>query len=672
MRCVGREGRETRIKPFSSCPVDKRSHRVLKLATLIGLIGLVGVNHAGAVHTEPAGVATSNFELRGYYHQAREKLRQGQLRSFRQLAAKLDDYPLRPYLDYYYLRNRLSTASSKEVLAFASANVDMPVTALLYKRWLKELGKKRQWRTLRDNYRPSSDASVRCYHLRALYATGSKQQALDETTAIWLQPVSQPKACDPLFEVWRKTPRFTQDVVWQRFESAIIANERTLARYLARFLTGTSKIAADAYYNVHAYPSRITRTRQYRTDNVKFRSLIAHALVRLAAKDPDKANQAWHSYRVSHDFESFTIERISAAIAVNQAAEGRFPAVQARAVFTNPGVIEDLANAAIEAQNWPEASVWIERLPNDIKGKLQWQYWLARAFVETGREAGQADEIFRKVAKQRHYYGFLAARQLGIPGQMNGAESHATGVELAQIQRIPGLQRSIELFAVGDDLNGRREWYHVLNKLSQAQQVLAAELAQQLGLISMGIRTANIAEATDHLHLRFPIAYEPQFRRAGSVAALPVPLLIAIARQESALEANARSSADARGLMQLLPSTARIVARRARKPAPSANQLFDPGTNISLGSYHLAWLMARYEGQTPLAIAAYNAGEHRVDRWIKKAEGVPMDVWVEQIPFRETRNYVKNVLAFRHVYAQKLAMPAPLLYANEQVVRVPR
>lgn len=669
MRCIGREGWESRIKPFSLLPGPQKGRRYahLGLAILLGMSGISGLLYPGAVRA-----TISNFELRDYYQQARDKLRQGQLRSFRQLAAKLDDYALRPYLDYYYLRNRLSTATSKEVLAFAAANADLPITPLLYKRWLAELGKKRQWQTLRDNYRPSTDVRVRCYHLRSMYATGAQQQALDETTEIWLQPISQPKACDPLFEVWRKTPRFTQDVVWQRFEAAILANERTLARYLVRFLTGANRKAADAFYTVHAHPTRITRTRQYKTDNTRFRSLIAHGLIRLATKEPDKAEKAWQSYRASHDFEPYTRQRINASIAVNQAMAGRFPTPQERAALTTPGVIEDLATAAIEAQNWTQASIWIERLPSDIKSKLKWQYWLARAFVETGNEVNQAEMMYRNVARHRHYYGFLAARQLGIPGRMNGAVGRASSVELAHIRRIPGLRRAIELFAVGDDLNGRREWYKVLTTLAQEDQILAAELAQQLGLIAMAIRTANIAEATDHLHLRFPLAYEPQFRRASNVAALPLPLLIAIARQESALQANARSPAGALGLMQLMPSTARIVARRARKPAPSTNQLFDPGTNIGLGSYHLAWLMERYEGQSPLAIAAYNAGEHRVDRWIKEAEGMPMDVWVEQIPFRETRNYVKNVLAFRHVYGEKLAMPAPLLSANEQVVRLPR
>ena len=137
------------------------------------------------------------------------------------------------------------------------------------------------------------------------------------------------------------------------------------------------------------------------------------------------------------------------------------------------------------------------------------------------------------------------------------------------------------------------------------------------------------------------------------------------------MQPNARSSANARGLMQLLPTTAELVARRASMSKPSADDLYDPGTNIALGSYHLAWLVDRFDGQVPLAVAAYNAGEHRVDRWLKETDGLPMDQWIETIPFTETRNYVKNVLAFRHVYAHKLAVPTPMLSNTEQVVSTP-
>jgi soluble lytic murein transglycosylase len=621
-------------------------------------------------YSTSAIASSSEFQQRNAYLNARALLRQGALKEFRAAATELDDYVLRPYLDYDYVRNRLSNLPPREVLRFLEKNPELPVTPLLRKRWLRELGRSRQWQTLRKHYQPTTDAEIHCYYLRALYGTGDQASALDQTTAVWLQPSSQPKSCDPLFEVWRQTPRFTQVVVWQRFSAALEADEPTLARYLIRYLSGDNKTLAETFHQVHTRPDRITRSSQYQTDNDVMRTIIAHGITRLARRDSTKAAKAWRQYRKTHAFDSTTAARLDGIVAVAQAEEeSLFPDSELRTRLTQPDGLEALANAGVKAQEWREARYWIEQLPADIKQKAQWRYWLARSHEALDGPTEVSDHHYRTLAAERQYYGFLASRRLGLPGQMNAQPGNPlTAVDLLQARRHPGITRSIELFAVNDEINGRREWYHALQTMTPEQQVLCAELAQHLGLIRLAIRTANIAEANDHLHLRFPVAYEPQFRQAGMKTNVEVPLLMAIARQESALEAQARSSADARGLMQLLPSTARVVARRAGQRTPETSDLYDPGTNIALGSYHLAWLLERYDGQTPLAIAAYNAGEHRVDRWIRQADGLPMDVWIERIPFRETRNYVKNVLAFRHVYGHELDLPTPILNPQEQQV----
>jgi soluble lytic murein transglycosylase len=193
-------------------------------------------------------------------------------------------------------------------------------------------------------------------------------------------------------------------------------------------------------------------------------------------------------------------------------------------------------------------------------------------------------------------------------------------------------------------------------------------LAQNIGDLSLAIRSANLAEAMDDLVLRFPIAFSADFNSAAHKQDIAPALLRAVARQESAYQTNARSPVGARGLMQLMPATAKLVTKRARLPSSYTNELNDPKVNIQLGSYHLAWLIERFDGQRPLAIAAYNAGEHRVDRWIKNKTLTPTDVWIETIPFRETRNYVKNVLAFAFVYNQLLDTPTAILSPKEQTI----
>ena len=611
------------------------------------------------------------FAARAKFRDSRAKLRAGQRINIDKARAELGDYILAPYLTYYYLNDRISSAGQRQILEFFRENPSLPATPILKRRWLKSLGARRQWRTLLQHYEPSSDAALRCYHLRALYNTGDKSSALSQTADIWVQPSSQPKACDPLFEVWQQTAYFNEEVAWQRLSAAIGANQRNLASYLTRFFSGENKRAADAYYRVHVGPTRIARTQDYQTDTPKTRQLIAHGIARLAKRDANLANQAWAKYRRTHEFSPAVTRYTSDLVAIELAEDEKsFPRKAERKHIVAPDTIEAIANAAVENQIWDEARYWIERLPLDIGSKSQWQYWRARAIQQIEPDAEEVVALaYRKIAAERHYYGFLAAQRLGIPGSMNETIIEPSSLEINKIRNTPHLARSIELYAIGDEINARREWFRALTDMTQQQQIVAAQLARNLGLTTMAIRTANIADARNHLNLRFPIAHESEFRRANLNTQLPVSFMLAIARQESAMEAKARSSADARGLMQLLPSTARLVARRAKQKTPQTADLYDPGTNIALGSYHLAWLMQRYDQQSPIAIAAYNAGEHRADRWIKEAKDMPMDVWIERIPFRETRNYVKNVLAFRHVYANRIGAPLPLLGSSEQRVR---
>ena len=165
--------------------------------------------------------------------------------------------------------------------------------------------------------------------------------------------------------------------------------------------------------------------------------------------------------------------------------------------------------------------------------------------------------------------------------------------------------------------------------------------------------------------------HQPLFGQASHATTVPLPLLLAFARQESAFEAGARSSANARGVLQMLTSTARLAAKRAGLPAPTANGLYDPAINIPLGASHIAWLLRRFDDVLPFAAAGYNAGEHRVDRWIRERAGLSLDVWIDAIPYRETRNYVHNVLAFNQIYAARFGDETPML-PNIDLVVTPR
>jgi soluble lytic murein transglycosylase len=617
----------------------------------------------GALVIAPELLGLSLYEQRASYKKALDYLTAGRMDDFHALRDSLGDYPLQPYLDYYELQSRISSAAAETVMAFRTRYADLPVADIIYARWLRRLGQQRRWETFLNHYEPSSSAELKCYHLRALFGTGNEKAALNQVDELWLVATSQPKACDPLFETWIDRGHLTESMVWQRLGLALDANSRTLARYLQRFFkTPSVRTWAQSYYNVHVSPSAITQVSRFSADNRYSREVIAHGLARLASRDPQAASRAWLSYQDSHDFSAGASRAVEAALLVGLAREGTFPEHEPP---PDGMPVTELALAALVGESWSDLSFWIEQMPASDREERRWQYWLARALNETTASSRRAQLTYAALAENRDYYGFLAAERLGRPIRLNDQPSSASPIEINRLRNLPGVLRATELYAVGDRVNARREWYRLLPRLSQRDKAIAATLATRIGWTSQAIRTANAASLNDALDLRFPEPYTDVFQRVSHVTTVPDDFLLAIARQESLFDPRARSPANARGLMQLIHPTAERVARRVGITEPSTSDLYDPALNIELAGHHLAALLVRYDGRRPLAAAAYNAGEHRVDRWIRDVPGQWMDVWIESIPFRETRNYVKNVMAFTQVYGQRRGSPRPMLEAHE-------
>lgn len=626
----------------------------------------------------PSGATAElpRYEQRSLYKRALSALEAGRTSEYRQARAALDGYVLQPYLDYHELRRSLSTLSSAQMQRFLAAHGDLPVAELLYRRWLKNLGQRRDWRRLLAEDIPTGDAELDCYRLRAELAQGLEGEARRRVFAavppLWRVGRSQPKACDPLFDTWIAAGQLTPELAWERLRLSLAANERTLARYLLRFFDGYDRTLAEAFISVHVSPEGIDRQSALKQDGARTREVLLHGIERLAGRDPGAARAAWARIDRRYDFSPTDRNRVQEALLPALAAAGEFP--DRVPTGASAATLAGVAQAAVEQQRWPLVREWLAALPAEAAGDPRWRYWHGRAVVETGGTPGTATAAhplsdFQCLATERHYYGFLAAEQLGLAMQLEWVPRTDTGLELKQLERIPAVARALELYAVDDLLNARREWYALLPTLDADEQRRAAELALRIGWVDRAVHTANSAGLHDDLALRFPLAYRDAFQRVSHATTVPHALLIAIARQESAFDPRARSSANARGLMQLLPSTATLVARRARLPEPDTAALYDPTTNTELGGHHLAWLLDEFSGSRPLAAAAYNAGERRVERWIRDHSGEPMDVWIETIPFRETRNYVKNVLAFAQVYGQLLGTPRPMLEAHE--TRVP-
>jgi soluble lytic murein transglycosylase len=234
--------------------------------------------------------ALSLYEQRAAYKRALDHLTAGRMEDFANLRDSLSDYPLQPYLDYYALQSRISSAATDTVVGFRSQHADLPVADIIFYRWLRRLGQQRRWETFLNHYEPSTDAELKCYHLRALFGSGGEKEAMDQVADLWLVAKSQPKACDALFDIWIDRGRLTESMVWERLGLALDANSRTLARYLQRFFkTPSVRAWAESYYDVHVTPSSIAQVERFTTDTRYSREVIAHGLTRLAGRDPDAA-----------------------------------------------------------------------------------------------------------------------------------------------------------------------------------------------------------------------------------------------------------------------------------------------------------------------------------------------------------------------------------------------
>ncbi|MFZ0549473.1 MAG: transglycosylase SLT domain-containing protein, partial [Steroidobacteraceae bacterium] len=286
----------------------------------------------------------------------------------------------------------------------------------------------------------------------------------------------------------------------------------------------------------------------------------------------------------------------------------------------------------------------------------RWRYWRARVLAAVAGEPAAAP-LFAALARLRDYYGYLAADQLELPYDLQAHPTPANSPIQAALAATPGLIRAHELFECGLTDSADFEWAVALRGVTNAQRIQAAQVAEDWGWYAQAIAQLGQADDLDDVALRYPQAYPDLVKRASALTDVPADWLLAVMRQESLFRVDAVSRANAQGLMQLLPTTASAVARRWHVAFHSADGLFDPATAVTLGSAHLRDLLDQYDGALVLALAAYNAGTAPVARW-RPVQSMEADIWIENVPYGETRDYVERIL--EHIVAFRWARGAPL------------
>lgn len=605
--------------------------------------------------------ATSNLEQqRKDFLEARKAVKQGALTRYRKLIKKLDDYPLRGYLEYEFLKRRLSKQSVERVHKFFVDNADSPIHDRLRGKWLRTLVKQGRWTQYVNDYQDLNSPKLACYYARALQKIGHKDAANKTIEYLWLSGKSQPRACDAVFNSWRASGQASPEIIWQRIRLAMHKRRPNLARYLAKFLGPTERSWVERWYKMYRRPAKMLNHQDFRKDTPLIREIVLHGVERLARIDATEAAKRWHGIRTRYSFTADDIGKVERRIGLSAATQGLSEALllltRVDASWSDETVQQWRVRSALAAGNWNAVLHSVDALPESIRDDSGWQYWRARALDELGYKK-HANEILSVLATRHHYHGQLAADRLGLPYSLDGTPLVVSEQDIQLLRTIPGIKRAEELFDLKLTLDARREWQRSIDVLNPRQLEIAAALASSWGWHDRAVLTIGRTGSLDDLKLRFPIVYEKQVTRHAKENHIEPAWVFGVLRQESAYMTDARSHAGAMGLMQLMPRTARMEARKLRLPLRGRYALLNVDKNIRLGTAHLKRVLDINKGHHVLATASYNAGVQRVRSWLPKSGNIPADIWIETLPFNETRNYIKKVIATTAIFEKHLGQP---------------
>ncbi|MFM2478959.1 transglycosylase SLT domain-containing protein [Celerinatantimonas sp. MCCC 1A17872] len=603
-------------------------------------------------------------QQRQLYQQARSAQQQGNWRESRQLMGQLKDYPLYSYLRFYDLLAHLDIEHYQQIKDFRARYRQLPITDILERRYMFVLAREHHWSKLLDFFdQEPNTPSLQCSYFYAHYKLGHKSLAMKGAKKLWLYGHSRPKSCDPLFAALSRSKHLTAEMVWQRYLLAYESYQGRLQSYLEQRLTGKYRAAAKILKRDDASPEKLLH--QSAKLSSLHRQSLRLVLMRLTWQQPRLAIEIYNRYKSAlkikgRDDRTLIVQLVRSVI--------RYPesnllewADKQLSQHRDLTTLERRIRLALAQQNWTDVAKFLSWLPKGTYHKDVWQYWQARVDEKQGK-AEMAKQIFTDLTKQRSYYGFLSAQRLGINYHFNRAILPANMPNDALDN--PMWRQVRELMVQHDYRQAYRLW-RVFLTLHSDQQLRWGVEAMQNDWPQLAVYSTIHARAWDMLDLRFPFAYQDIFTQQAQRFSIDPLLTMALARQESGFYRYAHSHVGARGLMQITTATAHHLLAKQGKKLSSTAQLYDPKLNIELGSFYLSKLLERYQGNRFVAMAAYNAGPSRIDQWFDRFGSLPADIWIEVIPFNETRRYVKNILSFQLIYAHNSGQQQALIKEHE-------
>jgi soluble lytic murein transglycosylase len=595
-------------------------------------------------------------EQRQSFFKAEKMLKKGNDAGFLTEMNGLKDYALYPYLQYQRLKKNLN--KEKEIKLFLTAYKGTRYASLLRRYWLVSMAKKGRWINFTEHYQPSKKVSLQCYYHLAQYKTGNREVALAAAKKLWLKPESSPKECNALFHVFKTSPLYNQALVWQRFKTAIRKGKKkniALARYLAKNMSGSARKSAQLWLKVYGKPMIITEAKKWNTSDPKAGEIFSQGIYGLSRKQLNLAISTWERYKNDFKMDIGTTNYVVKRLGLISAYRGKpTQAYTYLSKVVNPDeeARDWQVRMALRKQNWQQVSESLARLTAEEKTQEKWRYWSARTLEQTDAKV-DANLIYAKLAKERSYYGFAAADKLQLPYQLNDNPILLAENALGNLEQKPAFRMIKELFALDRNKEAKWDWWFSVKQLDNEGIKTAAKLAQEWGMIQTAVFTVAKAQYWDDMALRFPIVFREQISRHAKNQNLKPAMVFGLIRQESVFNELAGSHVGARGLMQIMPATGRQIARELGVKWRSARSLHEIETNLKFGTYYYKKQLDKFDGQLALAAAGYNAGPHRVKKWRPK-KPMAMDVWIETIPFDETRKYVSVVLMNIIIYQQRL------------------
>ncbi len=565
----------------------------------------------------------------------------------------LKNYILHPYLEYERIKNNLKKTSDKTLIDFVNRNRTNWLGSDINTKLLERFAQQNQWGNVLKYYQKGKGGNkAKCIGIEAQLRSRPSQALVNEALKVWKSGNRRPKVCNPLFKLLKQKGWITDQLAWERITLAMNKGKTTLSRDLSKHLKNPSLVTQ--WIKVRKNPSKELSSQALKQNTARNRQIIAYGIKRIARKKTSSARQKWQQAQRKNTFSAKTKADVESYIAVRDAKDHKAIALKEFAAIPANLRSDDanvwMARLALRFGDWRKLRAAIGSMKTEDKNRDRWRYWLAKSNQKIDKQNIQPQ--LQVVARNASFYGFLAADELNAPYSRLLQQERNWSALTPKIRKLKSMQRATELFYLGLPKLAKKEWQWTIKNLNKNDQLIAAAYAHEIDQPFQAIVTVSGTKDWNQVGLRFPLKYEKLVKQAARANGVIPAWVYGIMRRESAFDPIIKSHANARGLMQVLPATAKGVAK-SLGIRHKTSDLYIPEKNAHIGAAYMSQMLKRFKGNYVKATASYNAGPHRIPRWLPK-QRISAPRWIESIPFDETRNYVRAVMSYTTIYDHKL------------------